>query len=198
MNKNFKKLIAAGALLCGILVGFSLSKNASNQDQSAMEEKNFSASKDSDVSKGKMQKSESIPQELKVASGEQKSGVKWYSYDEGISMGKDKKKKIFLSFYADWCGYCKQMEKTTFADKSVVSYMNENFVSIRINADKELKLTSTYNVRGLPDTWFLSENGEQIGSQPGYIAPDTMLPLLKYIYSDKYQKMSFDKFMKGM
>lgn len=196
MNKNFKKLIAAGALLCGILVGFSLSRNAQNQDKPVVKEKNFSAVKESDASKAKMPKY--VPQGAKAAPDEPKAVVRWYSYDEGMAIGKDKKKKIFLSFYADWCGYCKQMEKTTFADKSVVSYMNENFVSIRINADKELKLASTYNVRGLPDTWFLSENGEQIGSQPGYIEPDTMLPLLKYIHSDKYQKISFDKFMKGM
>ncbi len=193
MNRNFKIMIASGAVFFGILIGFSLSsRDTSNTDKAPAKEMPSSSGK-KDMIPIKTEKAET-----KSVSPEPKAAVKWYSYTDGMAVGKEKKKKVFLSFYADWCGYCKQMDKTTFADKSVVSYMNENFVPIRVNADREINLTSTYNVRGLPATWFLSENGEEIGSQPGYIPPDTMLPLLKYIHSDNYKKMSFDKFMKGM
>ncbi len=182
-------MIAAGTIFFGILIGFSLSRNKSDTDTPAVGETVSSSAPN--ILSPKPEKTDA-----KSASAESKAAVKWYSYTDGMAVGKEKKKKVFLSFYADWCGYCKQMDKTTFADKSVVSYMNENFVPIRVNADREINLTSTYNVRGLPASWFLSENGEEIGSQPGYIPPDTMLPLLKYIHSDNYKKMSFDKFMK--
>lgn len=37
--------------------------------------------------------------------------IKWYSYDEGMALGKKEGKKIFLHFYADWCHFCTEMKK---------------------------------------------------------------------------------------
>ena len=46
-------------------------------------------------------------------------------------------------------------------------------------------------------TNFLAEDGDSIGSQPGYIPPDVMLPLLKFIHTDSFKKMDFKKFQEG-
>ncbi|MGE0085479.1 MAG: thioredoxin family protein [Desulfococcaceae bacterium] len=124
--------------------------------------------------------------------------IAWLSYEEGLSRGKTEKKKIFLNFYADWCQYCKIMDMQTFRDSSVVKYLNENFISVRINSDHNRKIAADYNVTGLPVSWFVAENGENIGSQPGFIPPDALLPLLKYIHTDSYKKMNFTQFMEKM
>jgi len=124
------------------------------------------------------------------------SGIRWYSYNEGISLGKDKKKKVFINFYADWCGYCKVMEKETFKDNSVVSYLNENFISIRVNSDNDKKTASSYNVSALPATWFLEESGEKLTNLPGYVPPDKMLLILKFINTESYKKMKYSEFIK--
>jgi thioredoxin-related protein len=87
------------------------------------------------------------------------------------------------------------MEANTFKDSSVVAYINRNFIPIKVNSDKEPKTANQYNVRGLPNTFFLSETGEKIANRPGYIPPAEMLSLLKYIGSDSYQKMSYTKFL---
>lgn len=122
-------------------------------------------------------------------------GIQWYSYAEGMSVGQSQNKKIFLNFWAEWCRYCKSMEANTFTDSSVVAYINRNFIPIKVNSDKEPKTANQYKVRGLPNTFFLSETGEKIANRPGYIPPAEMLSLLKYIGSDSYQKMSYTKFM---
>ena len=122
--------------------------------------------------------------------------VKWYSYDEGITTGKIAKKKIFLNFYADWCGYCKKMDNETFRDPSVVVYLNDNFVSIRVDADQEQTLASKYSVRGLPVCWFIAEDGEKIGNLPGYIPSRMLIEILRYIHTDRYQRMTFEEFLK--
>lgn len=127
-----------------------------------------------------------------------KDTITWYDYEEAVSRGKNENKKIFLNFYADWCHYCKVMESKTFRDRNVVGYINENFIPVRINTDKNQQLAIKYNVRGLPATWFLTKDGENIGSQPGFIPPDLMLPLLKYISSDSYKSMNFKKFQDSM
>jgi thioredoxin-related protein len=107
--------------------------------------------------------------------------IKWYSYKEGKVLGKIEKKKVFLHFYADWCGFCLKMAKDTFRDSAVVSYLDKNFIAVRVNSDKEADTAAKYGVMGLPSNWFLTEMGQPIGSIPGYIPPDAMLSLLKEV-----------------
>ena len=133
-----------------------------------------------------------IPATLLAADG----NIKWHAYKEGMSQGKNKQKKVFLHFWAKWCPSCKKMEKETFKDASVIAYLNKNFISIRVDTDRERALSSEYGIRGVPDNWFISEDGETISNLPGYIPVKLFLPLLKYIRTNSYKKMNFSKFMK--
>jgi thioredoxin-related protein len=123
------------------------------------------------------------------------TGIQWLSYAEGRQRGEAENKKVFLVFNADWCRYCLQMEKETFQNPTVIAYVNRNFVPISVNSDREQDIAAKYSVRGLPSTWFISENGDRIGNRPGYIAADEMLNILKYIGSDSYLTMSFQAFL---
>ena len=123
------------------------------------------------------------------------AGIQWRSYQEGRERGEAENKKVFLVFNADWCRYCAQMEKETFQNPTVIAYVNRNFVPISVNSDREQEIAAKYNVRGLPSTWFIAENGDTIGNRPGYIAPEEMLEILKYISSDSYRTMSFKAFV---
>jgi thioredoxin-related protein len=152
------------------------------------------ASSENDADTGRTKEEPSSTLQAKVS----QEGIKWHTYEEGMALGKNEKKKVFLSFYADWCRYCKVMDSKTFKDDSIVSYLNENFIAIKVNSDMERKLAASYRVTGLPSTCFIAETGENIGSQPGYIPPETMLPLLKYINTDSYKKMDWQKFMESM
>ncbi len=124
--------------------------------------------------------------------------INWYTYKQGIELNEKEGKKIFLYFYADRCTYCKKMEKETFNDYSIVSYLNDNFIPIKVNSNKDIKIALDFGVRGLPATWFIAENGERISSLPGYIPPERLLNILKYISTDSFKKMSFRKFMGNM
>ena len=121
--------------------------------------------------------------------------VKWHSYKEGMESGKTNQKKVFLYFYSDSCGYCEEMEKVTFKDISVIDILNKNFISVKVNADKEKNAVSSYYVRGLPSNWFISENGETISNLPGYIPPGMFHSILKYIYTDSYKNMSLKTYV---
>ena len=96
-------------------------------------------------------------------------------------LGKIEKKKIFLHFYADWCAFCRKMAKDTFQDSTVIAYLNENFIPVMVNTDKDPKTAAAYGALGLPYTVFLAESGEPIVSVPGYIPPDTLMSMLKEI-----------------
>ena len=128
-------------------------------------------------------------------SGSADTGIKWYGYDDGMAAGKKEGKKILISFYADWCTYCKKMDRETFSNSDVVAYMNENFIPIKLNSDIEKQLSKEYRVSGLPTTWFIDKDGEKIQGLPGYLDREIFMALLKYIQSDSYREVSFRKYL---
>ncbi len=124
-------------------------------------------------------------------------GIVWQSHEKGITMAKEQKKKIFVYFHAEWCGYCRKMEMSTFQDKTVIEYLNTNFIAIKVDSDVESKIAESYSVRGLPTCWFLKENGDKLSSVPGYIDEKRLLTILKYVHTQSYEKMSFSNFEKN-
>ncbi len=43
--------------------------------------------------------------------------VRWLSWEEAIELSKEDPRKIVIDVYTEWCGWCKKMDKTTFAKK---------------------------------------------------------------------------------
>ncbi len=125
-------------------------------------------------------------------------GIQWKGYDEGIAMAKADGKNIFLYFHADWCKYCHKMDATTFKDKKVIDYLNENYITIRVDADKETKVASKYGVRGMPTSWFLKANSDKLSNMPGFVDAKRLLTILKYVSTESYEKMSYLDFEKNM
>ena len=126
------------------------------------------------------------------------ASIEWHSFKEGMAVVKKEKKKVFIHFWADWCPSCKKMEKETFKDSSVIAYLNKNFIAIKVNSDRETALLSEFGVLGIPDNWFISEDNEAISNLPGYIPTKMFLPILRFIQTDSYKRMTFGKFRKEM
>lgn len=125
-------------------------------------------------------------------------GIKWYGFHEGMALGRKENKKVYIHFWASWCSYCKKMETDTFSNTSVIAYLNRNFISIKVDADREKDISSEFRVSGLPDNWFLDENGQKISNRSGYMAPALFLSILKFIRTDSYKQKSFRTFLEEM
>jgi thiol:disulfide interchange protein len=110
--------------------------------------------------------------------------IQWHTYKDGMAPGQFEKKRVFIHFYADWCAACKIMEKNTFSDPVVITAFNENFIPIKVDADREIETTTMFRVKALPDNWFVAEDGEIIGHRPGYIPPDQLKNILTLIMSE--------------
>jgi thioredoxin-related protein len=113
-----------------------------------------------------------------VQSGEQ---IKWYTYDEGMAKAKQTGKSIVFYFYADWCSYCVRMQKETFSHASVIDFLNNRVIAVKVDVDQNKDLARTYRVRGLPATVLLMRNGEQVGPMPGFIPAQSYLAMLTKI-----------------
>ncbi len=115
--------------------------------------------------------------------------INWNAYDEGIRKAKLENKKVFLHFRTDWCGYCNQMDNTTFKDQNVIQFLNAHYVSIKVDGDREKKIGKAYKVTGYPDNRFLDEERKQVHRLPGYLEPNPFLFFLEYVESGSYKTM---------
>jgi thiol:disulfide interchange protein DsbD len=80
-----------------------------------------------------------------------------------LASAKQQKRPVMLDFSADWCSYCKVMERTTFADKDVLdSFENTLFLQADItNRDKaDQSLLKSLGVMATPPMiFFFDSNG---------------------------------------
>jgi|AACY02.5.fsa_nt_gi Thioredoxin-related protein len=120
--------------------------------------------------------------------------VNWYDYREAQTLAKEEGKKVYLYFRSERCTYCRQMEQETLNAPEVARFLNQNFVSARIDSDRRPKIAAKYRVVGLPTSYFLSNDGRRIGGIPGFQQPDRFLDFKGFLHSESYRKMSFGDF----
>lgn len=89
------------------------------------------------------------------------------------------------------------MEVESFSQPEIIKTINNRFVPIRVDVDKEKSISRAYFVRGLPTSWFLDSDGSRITNIPGYVNPETFLIILKYIDSESYKSMTFKEYMRS-
>jgi len=78
-------------------------------------------------------------------------------------------KLVFMDIYADWCLPCKLMNEDVYSDKNLSDFLNDNFVSVKVNAEKGNgpNMTVLYNVTSFPGLLFLDENGRVLERKEG-------------------------------
>jgi thioredoxin-related protein len=135
--------------------------------------------------------------------------LNWTNYTEGVRQASAANKKILVDVYTDWCGWCKKMEKDTYSDEDIKSYLTENYILVRLNAESDAKETvrneemtqadiaKAYRVTGYPTTVFLSSDCQPITYVSGYMKPAEFMPVLKYIAEDYYKRMSYQEYLRS-
>lgn len=110
--------------------------------------------------------------------------IKWYTYKDGFAVAQAQDKKIFLFFQSRTCKYCELMKKKVFTKRKIISYLNEHFVSIGVSLDTQKKIAEQYGVRPIPDSYFLTPDGTQIGRRLGYVDAKNFLKYLEKVNAE--------------
>ena len=71
--------------------------------------------------------------------------VNWYPWSEKpFELAKKYDKPVFLSIGYSSCHWCHVMEKESFSDHTIADYMNEHFISIKVDREERPDIDSIY------------------------------------------------------
>lgn len=139
------------------------------------------------------------------STGLKKSG-NWITLDKAIQLAGQNHKKILIDFSADWCVYCKKMDKEVFPQKKVQALLSKYFYTVKIDVESKdqvkyrgktytkAQFAQAFGVSGLPTYVFMDSKGDVIAGQPGYIPAPDFEKILSYIGSDAFNKMTFKNY----
>lgn len=86
----------------------------------------------------------------------------------------DSESLVLIDFSADWCGPCKMLGPIL---KEVKADLGDAIKIIKIDVDKNQKLASQYQVKGVP-TMILFKKGKQLWRQSGILQKKDLIAII--------------------
>jgi uncharacterized protein YyaL (SSP411 family) len=158
-----------------------------------------------------------LPVILCSFTGNKKEKIQWLSLTELAEAYSKQPKPIIIDVYTSWCGWCKVMDKQTYGNEKVISYINENYYAVKFNAEtkdsvelagkkygfnkvykaNELAVYLLYGQMGYPTTVILSGIDAQPAPLSGFLKPSELEPPLKFFGEGTNKTTKFPDYMKS-
>lgn len=146
--------------------------------------------------------------------------VKWYKIEEAEQQAATQGKKIMVKIYANWCGWCKEMDKATFPNQHVAKILNQSFIPVPFNAEQLGDITwggTTFKVvrpknsgryhqlaaqwlngqMSYPTIVILDENGKVLQAIAGYRRAAEFEKMIAFFATDAYKNTNWAVFEKS-
>ena len=147
---------------------------------------------------------------------QKKDKVNWLSLTELADAYAKQPRPIIIDVYTNWCGWCKVMDKETYSNDKVATYINENYYAVKFNAESkdsvalgtkkygynpaykanDLAVYLLFGRMGYPTTVLLSSLDAQPAPLSGFLKPSELEPPLKFFGDGIYKNKNFPDYMK--
>lgn len=96
-------------------------------------------------------------------------------------------KKLILAYlFADWCPYCRRMDRETWTDAAVIAEQAK-YAFLRLDGEKDadgVSLCRRFFIRAFPAILLLHADGSEFDRLEGYMPADELLRRLKLVLED--------------
>ncbi len=100
------------------------------------------------------------------------------SYSEALDLARKQNQLIIVDLYTDWCMWCAVMDRTTFANPSVLEQMGSRYVWLRLNTEKQADGRAAqrrFRVSSYPTTLLVEPREQLFERAEGYLPPEEFL-----------------------
>lgn len=99
-------------------------------------------------------------------------------YAESRAAAEASGKWFIVKATAVWCAPCKQMDRTTWRDEKVVSWLKEHAVAVAVDVDENRELAESLGIQAMP-TIIAFKDGKEFDRVVGMKKPDVFLEWLE-------------------
>jgi thioredoxin-related protein len=90
------------------------------------------------------------------------------TYDQALAQAKASDRLVLLVLQSELCPWCTKLEQETLTAASVTTQGNQ-FVAVKVSVGEDRELGSTYAKNGVPQTVFLTPDGQLVGKLAGFV-----------------------------
>jgi thioredoxin-related protein len=91
--------------------------------------------------------------------------------NEALTLAERDSKPLLIYFHSSGCTGCKALEADVFGDEEIASFLDENFVNVKIDVNEKPELAAECMVWVLPTTFFANSDGIVVRNIEGYRTP---------------------------
>jgi thioredoxin-related protein len=117
------------------------------------------------------------------------------SIQKGMTRAKLENKPILIDLYADWCTYCKVLEKEIFPDREVAKIL-EGFVTVRLDGEEFPNLRQKYAIEGYPTILFIDGDSNFLNKITGLATKRMVIDIAKKVLAEPDLEASMQNLLK--
>lgn len=118
------------------------------------------------------------------------------SYSKALKQAQKEDKLIFCFVYTSWSMPSQRMEETTLKDSLVVQELNEEYVTLYINASRNKDFAKDFEIHVFPSMLVIDKWGNAILRDSGYKSSTQLITMIyKTRSKSRYLRQSIDSLM---
>jgi len=92
----------------------------------------------------------------------------------------DRDVPLLVALVTSWSDWCRQMDERTYAEPRIAANVNDDFVPVRVDADRHPRVRERYNMGGFPSTVFVTPEGNHIAGAT-FLEPEGFRQVLQRV-----------------